>query len=204
MSEERRFYQLDKTGRKPIRRGINRLPIPERERIKRKFVEIGGNALFSDALVVFLGEQHTATNQRLIGEFIRAHAKKGDVVLVEGVDQYKKVGADSSKQEDYHFPQEVHVFGWDNIALNFLSQGVATSSYIILNAAKEKHASGDDEKALKILEILSKFRGQVGDIPIISRNPDLVNTLQTMKKVFPEKKVFIIAGIRHLTLDPSL
>jgi hypothetical protein len=89
------------------------------ERVRREFELIGGNASYNTADIVFVAEQRTRYGQALTGEFIRTHARKGDIVLVAGVTAGERVEANDPQQRGYHFPERVSVFGWDNAFLDF-------------------------------------------------------------------------------------
>jgi hypothetical protein len=60
--------------------------------IPANFRHIGGNTELAKAQVILLGEYHIPQHNKDIVDFINAHAKDGDIVLVEGVQAGTKLG----------------------------------------------------------------------------------------------------------------
>lgn len=193
------------------RAGVDRLkglvpnPLEKRRRvILERFQEIGGNAPLESARVVCLGESHGWHNERKIGRFIRAFGERGDIVLVEGVQQMEQPAEATGIQEAYNFPSGITVLGWDDLALRDQAQLLKNRKNEIEIDRILARDNGDFDRLFALGREYLEINNRYNNIIIDQRNHSMYSTLQRVKEDYPDARVFIIAGARHFTDDQQL
>jgi hypothetical protein len=136
-----------------------------------------------DAKIIALGEnhklpEHVTWNARIIEILARPH----DIVLIEGVQAYRPI-----KQEDCKYTKFIQkgiiAIGWDNMDLHNKARSMMENAPSLYN---------------------DEFHSTLDDIIFRQRNLSLANVLKNITQLFPDKKIFIIAGAAHFTVDPDL
>jgi hypothetical protein len=168
---------------------------------EKEFKTGGGNSNLQEAKIVCLGEAHIAEEHRnAITKLINSIAKTNDIVLVEGM---------QSTEEEYYklcrstktIKKQVKVFGWDNMTLLDkmhlqikewypLSDQLRTLS----DQSKEFHQGSQNLKAIS-----EEFIALATE-----RNKSMGDTIDYMIKKYPDKRIFVIAGMDHFTDGPIL
>lgn len=193
------------------RAGVDRLkglvpnPLEKRRRvILERFQEIGGNAPLESARVVCLGESHGWHNEMKIGRFIRAFGERGDIVLVEGVQQMEQPAEATGIQEAYNFPSGITVLGWDDLALRDQAKRIGLELDRIMIDQRAALDNGNGERFSELREQYLPKEREYLDITFRQRDESMIQALHKVQKRYPDARIFIIAGARHFTDDQQL
>ena len=172
----------------------------------RNFERVGGNRSITTAKVIALGEIHGDHNHvEIIGEFIRKFARKGDIVLLEGVGRDKEVfKGESSTHERYQLPTSVRAIGWDNLELHARVTNMYKENFAIYGQMKAAKDSKDYELFDTLYEMHQELNNEINDVGLRQRNISLKNQLRLIHLFYPNNRIFIIGGRRHFTQDPTL
>ena len=166
----------------------------------REFQYIGGNITSPrEAKIICLGDNHlNAKHTELNAHLINHLAEEGDIVLLEGV----PAGQECDQQhheKTMQLTKWVNVFGWDDPKLS--QQGIEIGNKR-LEIAQNLNSGliGNDEYA-SLYNEHEKLQRQEHAIRIEERNKRLKQVINSMRERFPDKKIFVLAGINHLEQD---
>jgi hypothetical protein len=188
--------------------------LSEKIALPANFIEIGGNTELAKAQVILLGEL-IASHYKDIVSFINAHAKKGDIVLVES----KEAGKEESRfKEAIGKDVESGVLSSD-CANAILSDKESKKEYfkskgkdllfredLKLYGWDDMNAWGENRKLLvNIMKIPSNEEGnQFSELraKFLDRLPDIddkrvrkmLETIENMRNRFSDKKLFVVAS----------
>jgi len=162
--------------------------------------ELGSNATITDAKIIFLGEQHKIDTQH-ITYFLEHTVRDGDIILLEG---YESKQAIEKENDEYlkTVKKEFMAFGWDDMSLHDKIKDKLEKRKSLI---EKSNRAGLSEKLKNGL-----FRQGVAvakealAIAIGERNRSLVATVNYIREIYPEKRIFVIAGKRHFTHDSKL
>jgi hypothetical protein len=183
--------------------------------IPENFEHIGGNSAFAKAKVLLLGEVHVPQHHQNIVEFINTHAEKGDIVLVEGAkagekqdriveglekashvgllteDDVKKTveekgivsAYDEWSRQGLLFKEDIEIYGWDDKKA-YDREGKLVPKFL------EKGPSNQENSRLSGIE--QEIRSLH-----VKREKSMVDTINKMRRLSPDKRLFIVTGRGH-------
>lgn len=196
--------------------------------IPENFKRLGGNTDLAEAKVILLGEAHISQHNKDIVDFINAHAKDGDIVLVEGEQTGKELDrvefalrnaftlgdlaedqweqARMKPQDELQnsfsrwcaqgvvrpFTKDVKIYGWDEKSIQkelLLLRG----KYDELSEKKLQEKEGALLYPIEMIPITEKIRELHRE-----RDEYMLRTINNMRKKFPNKRIFTIAGRDHV------
>jgi hypothetical protein len=188
--------------------------------IPENFKLVGGNTDLEKAQVILFAEAHISQHDKDIVDYINAHAKDGDIVLVESrhagkeqdeieyvvrkaitrgdltedqLEQAKKKQLDEYQNEFQKwceqgvvrpFTKDVKIYGWDNME-------AFDKMFLLMQKAIELRGKSSQKKEREeIWEKIYKLRDE--------RDESMLKTINEMRNVFPDKRIFTIAGEGHV------
>jgi hypothetical protein len=196
--------------------------------IPEKFKWVGGNADLEEAQVILFAEAHLSQHNNDIVDCINAHAKDGDIVLVEGVqagqelekieyavnkantlgdltdDQWKQ--ATMKQQDEFHF--EIRKWCEQGVIRPF-TKDVKIYGWDNMEALDEMFSSKGKYTELSKKSLQEKGRKLLYQIEMDKtwkeyfksdheRDESMLKTINEMRNKFPDKRIFTIAGVDHV------
>jgi len=170
--------------------------------IHREFQRIGGNVTSPDeARIICLGdnhlnEKHTELNAQLINHIARV----GDMVLLEDVPAGQACDQRSHKKT-IQLTKRMQVVGWDNPEL--IRQAIDIGKQHLEIADKLSSGKLDQEEYTDLYNKQQELKRQEHAINLVERNKGLGQVIHAMKERFPDRKIFVLAGINHFEQDSN-
>jgi hypothetical protein len=171
---------------------------PERSLLD-DFHVTGGNIPIEKANIICLGERHDCQNHvTLHARLLESFAKDGDIVLVEGVKSGQVVSR-HKLEVTKTLTKDVTVYGWDNIDLVTEAMRLSREGVKLDDRLDSSDLSTMERATLR--QMHKTLMGKYTAIAQGERNKVLARTISTMRQIYPEKRIFIIAGYRHFIVD---
>jgi predicted RNA-binding protein with RPS1 domain len=195
--------------------------------IPENFKWVGGSTTdLEEAELIFFGEAHISQHNKDIVDCISAHAKDGDIVLVEGVQAGEEIGiveyalrkaitrgdlpkdqlkqATMKQQDEFHFEiskwceqgvvrpftKNVKIYGWDK---------VDAKDEMLLLSEKDTELSEKSSQEKERVKLREEYFKKSYE-----RDEFMLKTINSIKNAFPDKRIFTIAGKRHILNSPVL
>ncbi len=195
-TEQQKMEQIEK----------NRSSNERKQELSKKFTCLEGNCeSLNDAEVICLGERHSYEHYKQIIEFIEFFAKDGDILLVEAASKndkldekpYLKNAFLTRGGDSIELSKKVQVYGWeDKEAYNRHTEILYKIDMLEQKKSHDKNRNEID-RAIESANKLSMELATKRDIALIA-------TVNEKKASFPNKKIFIIAGVAHFTNNPKV
>ena len=166
--------------------------------IQNEFKRIGGKAQLENAKIICLGNQHnTRKHLFTIPQLINTVARDGDIVLVEEVPANMEI-----KKEDYQLTKnisaDVKVIGWDDAKKHSFVLQETRELYKLQDQINSYQAIGGDMQThSRLTSEYEQRSAQLMDIAGRQRNESLIRTLNGAIQLYPDKRIFVLAGKDH-------
>jgi hypothetical protein len=170
--------------------------------VSRQFTTIRGNTNMVTARVIGLGEEHTLAHARLIGQFVNRYARSGDIVLIEGAPSSVKQEEGGLARTRYGFRKNLMVVGWDDMALVRAAEEGERESHSIYASMVANRDNPNEYRGLRAR--FWSLRRERADVKIRQRNASMMRCLHEMRGRFPQRRIFIVAGMAHFLKDGDL
>lgn len=175
-----------------------------KEHIWKKFNKIGGKTELENAEIIGLGNHHEIDkHKKVISNFINSIAQDGDIVLLEAAQSGESI---DTKTDTFmkSISKKIKCYGWDDELLHTTVGNNFKKLAQIEIKAEDYKKSGDVKNHNILAEMHKNLYDETVDIAIKQRNESMIKTINNMRKKFPNRRIFVIAGTLHFTDDPTL
>jgi hypothetical protein len=170
------------------------------------FKYVSGNTDLAKAQICIIGEYHGfAPCHEANVNIIDTYANDGDIVLVEGVEAKRQMTHKQFldwEEKIYNkklemFSKKVQIYGGDNMAMHIKTAELFTSLDAACNTLYAAIKRIDLDEIQKLREKIEDIQRSANEMRI-ERDKSFLETINDMRENFPDKRVFVIIGAKHV------